>query len=379
MKFIEKIPVDYNDSSKHLVYGIVEVFNDNNTKYRAYCEQIENLFVSDNVNYIQKQLHIWISECNDRPDILNFLADNQWILRYATEQDIGILVKNKYFSVHFSKIKMPYDAYIRNNIKKLFFKEISVPIWQQKKIQLEADIIEWLFLDTYNAFDDKFMAIMLSDIIDINIIVKRYPWILMHLSNNKRIDVMRSIHIPFGNLDLPIGVTGKGSKITFEHKKIAIPAILIRDYLRFSYELERLFKNLDDNFDKAVLEYCYHHSKYYSTNDRRNLLRQNIWVLDFVPPHLKSSVLHLLDLDELTLSLDSEKKSVCSQQSIATTINNDYGKLCGKLLALFSSTKEQIDEKTLYNFIMSDKRVLQLWPWLTEYVSNPNLKRQLIK
>ena len=114
-----------------------------------------------------------------------------------------------------------------------------------------------------------------------------------------------------------------------------------------------------------------------------------MWVLDLVKPETRDRILHLLGLDEirvkkkmLTFGPKNNSQLLYSKQlSINSADYEQYRELNSKLFSLFSGVAkgEPFDEEKACEFIMSDERVLTLWPWLMEYVTDPNLRLKLIE
>ena len=57
----------------------------------------------------------------------------------------------------------------------------------------------------------------------------------------------------------------------------------------------------------------------------------------------------------------------------------NYETMNQQLLAILSNGMDKINEEEVFEFIINNEGALQMWPWLSEYIENPDLKVRIIE
>lgn len=391
------MPVDFirikDTGEQKLVYRTVEVMEEDAERYLEYSEIIELIFDTKNgnrdISIIRQMLRKLITQSRYDKDTLLFLMDNQWILKFALKIDVHSLLSNPNFVPSTCVIAYPYDAFISDKYRRIYLGPKQIPVWERKECEWITDVIEWLVLDETESIEEKAEVMSLSQYASTRFVLKNNPWILMLLSNQSRAKLMQTTKIPSEKIEAYVGYERENGQCYLLKDYIDVPLEISREYTNFNYDLSKMFKSKDESLDELLIDYCYHHSKEFCSQDQKNYLRQNMWVLDLVKPETRDRILHLLGLDEirvkkkmLTFGPKNNSQLLYSKQlSINSADYEQYRELNSKLFSLFSGVAkgEPFDEEKACEFIMSDERVLTLWPWLMEYVTDPNLRLKLIE
>ncbi len=391
------MPVDFirikDTGEQKLVYRTVEVMEEDAERYLEYSEIIELIFDTKNgnrdISIIRQMLRKLITQSRYDKDTLLFLIDNQWILKFALKIDVHSLLSNPNFVPSTCVIAYPYDAFISDKYRRIYLGPKQIPVWERKECEWITDVIEWLVLDETESIEEKAEVMSLSQYASTRFVLKNNPWILMLLSNQSRAKLMQTTKIPSEKIEAYVGYERENGQCYLLKDYIDVPLEISREYTNFNYDLSKMFKSKDESLDVLLIDYCYHHSKEFCSQDQKNYLRQNMWVLDLVKPETRDRILHLLGLDEirvkkkmLTFGPKNNSQLLYSKQlSINSADYEQYRELNSKLFSLFSGVAkgEPFDEEKACEFIMSDERVLTLWPWLMEYVTDPNLRLKLIE
>lgn len=298
-----KIPVDYikvNEEPK-LLYRVLQTNENNKSRYEYYINNIHILFSEP--QHLKQRLHDMIY--NDDKMILDFLSNNQWILRFASKEDISYLCNNINFSIQKVFVDVPYSAYVDDNNKRVYTKKASVPIWQKSKYNKQNNLITWLFTDKLNNFDERIEALILSDKKQAVTILYENPWMIEFISLEKRHKIMDKIGMNKMKIDKILGYDEDYNLIK---KPVYIPLSMSYQYLNKEAELEKLYNS--DNLENSIVEYVLEHSLQCRVYDENDLIRNNIWLLNFLSDESKEKVYKLLQLE--TNNLDEKKASLKS-------------------------------------------------------------------
>ncbi len=386
-----KIPVSYekttNTDKKHLIYKLIDISKEEEKRYQNYCRLIEGIFDhpkdSKELVVIQKKLNVIINESKSSTFLLEFLTDNQWLLEFARKNDIEQLLNTKGFSVHNCMVDFPVDAYIASDYKKIFEGRVSAPIWEKNKIKFQGQVIRWLFLDEKNTFEDRLNSVLLSSLDYIKNVVIDNIWVMMFLDNERRIKIMETYNIPYKNV-VAIIPDSNSYNLFSKEKRIAVPDELCSNYISFYHDIKQVFYLPLKDVQDALLQYCYKHSKLYRSEQEFDPLRQNLWILDFMDSKSKEKTLHLLGIlphkKIMTVMPNNSRNKLYSKQvSVNPKEYENYETMNQQLLAILSNGMDKINEEEVFEFIINNEGALQMWPWLSEYIENPDLKVRIIE
>lgn len=369
-----KIPVNYAKAKNGvdtLIYRVIETLESKVSNYEKDCKRIESIFADVNMNYkkignrIKKIIELSFSDL----ELLSFLMDNEWILRFAYKKDLDSLLTNPKFIPTKENVKIPYDAYVSENNGVLFTKIKQVPVWEKRKLDYQFSIIEWLVMDNHNTFEERLNALILGDFKLSSEILTKNEWLLMFLDNDERMDIMKQFHIPMTTINRTIDCD---HLMNLTKRNFVIPISLVFKYQLMERELEKILSASD--LDETLITYAYNHSLNSCINDDNNLLRENLWLLKLVDFNTKYQIMEMLNIE----TNDIKKKSIITltPNFVDKKFNlyhlpvsvNDYDKyreLNEQLFMLIS--KKSFSLRELKKFISYSPLTLQIWPWLNDY------------
>ena len=373
---LTRLAVNYvnnaNTNEKHLLYRSIDVDEKEIEKYKNYDETFIYIFSSD---HISSKIHSLVSMVKTSPKVYEFIFNNQWILGYAASADIQVL-KDAGMPITITVMDVVSDAYIDDKYNAVYYSKKSIPTYSKSYHKYMNNIITWLFTAKVNTFDERLDVLTLTNNKALQVI-KDNPWILMYTDNENRLRMMHKLSMPFTKMDV---ITGFNQKAQAEN--LFIPLSLKPVYESWNHDIIEILKPGEETIDVKLSRYCYEHSAYYRIEDNNSMLRNNLWLLDFVEePYTKKRILELLGLEEV---VETKKMiSICPKDNRTGLFSNQleidikdyktYKALNRKLLQLFQKGENEIDEHDLVSFINSDTRVLDTWPWLVNYVTNPSL------
>lgn len=380
-----KIPVNYvktKDGVDTLIYSTIETLESNTTKYEADCERIESIFADINMNYkiIGTRIKKIIELSSSEPDLLRFLMDNEWILRFAYKSDLDSLLINPKFIPTKENVKVPYDAYISKNSGILFTMIKQVPVWEKRKLNYQFSIIEWLVTDNHNSFEERLNALILGDFKLAQEILTTNEWLLMFINNNERVEIMRQFNISMTTINRTIGCD---HLMNLTKGKVVIPTTLISKYQTMELELNKILST--NNLDETLINYAYNHSLNSCINDDNYLLRENLWLLKLVDSNIRWQIMEILNIEN-----NNKRKSIITlapnyannefnlyHLSVSADDYDKYHELNEQLFMLIS--KGSFSLRELENFIQSNSLILKIWPWLNDYelLSNMTVTRKI--
>lgn len=382
-----RVPVDfvYSDELqknvlKYQAFNVEEKETEKNDKYEKI---IEDIFSVDDAHVIARKLRKLISDSYFDDELMRFLNRNQWILRFAYSNDVLSVMNDEDFHVTNVDVDFPYDCYIDSKVRKVFSKKVSLPIWREQKAIRTREFIEWLVLDDKNTLDEKIEAAILSNSKDIKELLVSYPWILMKVESKKRINIMRKLGIDFTFVDMIKGFNENADgSIEYTRETTYVPEDIALSYDYRNDDIKALVEEKTGTFDSRLLDYYYSHFDYKNGEDNNDLLRDNMWLLDHATSRTRQIITDALGLSETrrTVKFRTIEKRKIQNDFHSCAIDIDpldlehYENLNKQLLLLFSKigVRPSLDEASVAEFIKSDEAVLRIWPWLIEYVTEPN-------
>lgn len=378
--------VDRQTKRKVLLFKLIYVTQDEVKRYVTYEKLIEKIFNNNQpgkeIEDIRHKLKSIILRSEKEKDIYNFLVDNQWVLRFAYENDIKHLLRHKRFPINKISISVPYTAYMgENNNNKLFYQKIVIPVWKKEKVQMQSDIITWLFLDNLATFEERLYSISLSTTDYIRDVIYQNPWILMYISNAKRSVLMERMDISFSEQNIVTGYQANKEnpkKYDLKYDMVALPDVIKGPYVAFSNDLVKILTSNDKTLDERLIAYCRCEKNDYFLDRKYSFLRQNLWILDLINNKTKEQILRLLGLIDvtkqkkiITLTPKPYKKGLYSKQlNVSIEDYKDYRDLNKKLFTIFANGETEVSNDDILSFIKSDDRVLKIWPWLAKYIND---------
>ncbi len=379
-----KVPVDYEYSAEFkksvFQYDTIDIDENSLDKYKRFSRTLERIFSEDEPHAIARKIRKLVEEAYYNDEIVDFFNSNQWLLRFAYSSDVVSITSEDNFHTITEVVDFPEGCYIDSEVRKVFTKKINVPIWRKKKALKTKNFIEWLILDDKNTLAEKIEASMLSDYKGTRNLLLSNLWLLMKVENRRRAIIMRELNIPFFAVDTIKGIeTSEDGSLKYINELSAVPEELALDYEQRNKDLRTLIESPEGTFDNRVLNYYYSHIDSKTMEDSNELLRDNLWLLDYVSSSTREKVLNGLDLSETRKKVKFrtiEKRRVegdlhsCTIYVDAAYLDY-YDKLNRQLLDLVFRKNAPLDELAIAEFIKSDETVLKLWPWLSEYVTDP--------
>lgn len=381
-----KIPVNYvktKDGVDTLIYSTIETLESKTTKYEADCERIESIFADINMNYkiIGTRIKKIIELSSSEPNLLRFLMDNEWILRFAYKSDLDSLLNNPKFILTKENVKIPYDAYISKNSGILFTTIKQVPVWEKRKLNYQFSIIEWLVTDNHNSFEERLNALILGDFKLAQEILTTNEWLLMFINNNERVEIMKQFNISMTTINRTIDCD---HLMNLTKRKVVIPATLISKYQTMELELNKILST--NNLDETLINYAYNHSLNSCINDDNYLLRENLWLLKLVDSNIRCQIMEILNIENnkkknksiITLAPNyANNEFNLYHLSVSVDDYDKYHKLNEQLFMLIS--KGSFSLRDLEKFVQSSPLTLKIWPWLNDYelLSNMTVTRKI--
>lgn len=291
-----KIPVNYvktKDGEDTLIYSTIETLESNVAKYGADCKRIEEIFADINNSYeiIGTRIRKIIELSSSEADLLRFLMDNEWILRFAYKSDLDNLLANPKFILIKENVKIPYDAYISQDNGILFTTVKQVPVWKKRKLNYQFSIIEWLVMDNHNTFEERLNALILGDFKLSKEILTKNEWLLMFINNEERVEIMEKLNIPMTVINRTVDCDHLKN---LKKRKISIPVTLSSKYQTMELELNEILST--DNLDETLINYAYNHSLNTCINDENYLLRENLWLLKLVDSSIRYQIMEILNI-----------------------------------------------------------------------------------
>ncbi len=369
-----KIPVNYvktKDGEDTLIYSTIETLESNVAKYGADCKRIEEIFADINNSYeiIGTRIRKIIELSSSEADLLRFLMDNEWILRFAYKSDLDNLLANPKFILIKENVKIPYDAYISQDNGILFTTVKQVPVWKKRKLNYQFSIIEWLVMDNHNTFEERLNALILGDFKLSKEILTKNEWLLMFINNEERVEIMEKLNIPMTVINRTVDCDHLKN---LKKRKISIPVTLSSKYQTMELELNEILST--DNLDETLINYAYNHSLNTCINDENYLLRENLWLLKLVDSSIRYQIMEILNIQNnskkkksiitLVPNFDSNEFNLC-HLSVSVDDYDKYHELNEQLFMLIS--KESFSLRELENFVHRSPLTLKIWPWLNDY------------
>ena len=370
---LTRLAVNYvnnpDTNKKQLLYRSIDIEDSERAKYKNYDETFNYIFGSSNIG---SKIHTLIGMASTSKSVYEFILHNQWILGYATGADIQTLVKSG-MPLTTMVIDTVSDAYIDDKYCATYMKKKSIPTYSKGYYRYMNDIITWLFTSKTNNFDERLDVLTLTGK-KASDVIKDNPWILMYTDNENRLRIMRKLVIPFTRMAIVTGLN--------QHEMIFLPLSLKPVYEGWNRDILEIIRPSEETIDVKLSRYCYEHSAFFRTEDDNSMLRNNLWLLDYVEePYTKKRILELLGLVNVVetkklISISPKENKIglfSNQLEIDVDEYKTYKSLNRKLLQLFQRGENEVDEYDLVDFINSDDRVLETWPWLVNYVTNPSL------
>ena len=370
---LTRLAVNYvnnpDTNKKQLLYRTIDIEESEIAKYKNYDETFKFIFGSTD---IRSKLHSLIGMASTSKKVYDFIFHNQWILGYASSADIQVL-DNMGMPITTMVIDIVGDAYIDDKYCATYTKKKSIPTYAKGYYRYMNEIITWLFKANVNTFNERLDVLTLTNK-KASDVIKDNPWILMYTDNENRLRIMKKLVIPFTQMELTTGFNQK--------EMVFIPFLLKPVYDAWNHDILEIIKPGEETVDVKLSRYCYEHSAYYRTEDDNSMLRNNLWLLDYVEePYTKKRILELLGLvgvveTKKLISISPKENKIglfSNQLEIDINEYKSYKGLNRKLLQLFQRGENEVDEMELVEFINSDERVLETWPWLVNYVTNSSL------
>lgn len=401
-KFLVKIPVDYvkNDNGDNtLQYRIYELSNEDSYKrYSEYTRITEEVFMSNKPSLIdiKRRIKTYIDLAIVNNYYLDYFMNNQWILKYADKFDLNRLLSCDDFEVSYFITNYPKSGFIKDNTRRIYEEQRKFPVWEKSRVQYQKEFINLLIIDDKDTFDDKLRVMIGYDNNFFKNVIRENIWLLMFSSDEVRKYVMDSLKIPYEEIDVIdecANFNNGSAKLGLSKKNI--PSSLAVKYLRQNDEIINLFIDYENSFEQNLLSYYYNHSKTKLGVDENDLLRNNLWILEFASVQVKLQLYDYLGVSELRKSkkkitlnvklVGNASGDVITKKLVSDQVYIDeeelmlFDKLNIKLHEVLPRGLEVINEEAIAEFINSDEHVLKYWPWLSDLVINPKLVLNIMK
>lgn len=406
-----KIPVNYvhikGNEEPQLLYRVIEVFKNNARLFELQSEAIRKIFEDDIdgdlYKIIAERLHKIILTYQTNTFNFNLINGNQWLLRFARQNDINSLIASKDFVPNKILINYPYAYYKDENNNKVLEKEQMFYAWEEPNVKFSINVLKWLFLDTENTFDERLDVASLSCSSYIRNAIINNPWVFTYASEDVRIRVQERLKIPMDKTFRLIGCerydeTRNVAKLIRE--EVTYPKELIRKINKDNCEIAKLFVSDGDTLASRIEEYVYLHSNYVRPQDENEALTNNIWLLDYLSLEEKKRVLAFLDIEmkdkgPTVVTFDKPIQNQKYKTLFSVEPNLETGKFKSKALVIPEEEldryrrinygisdiifhPEKVTDEKLLELIKSDELVLQQFSWITNFIKSEKLKKEIL-
>lgn len=369
-----KYPVDsirVSDTKNKLIYEEIAILEDEKQQYEDYSRKLEILFDDPNINIINKKVKELILLSKENSYVFEFINNNQWILKFVNSYDIKPLTNNINFKIENCKILFPYSAYIDRKTQKVFTKEILVPVWKKREMEYIGELIIWILTDNLNEIEDRLKVIFLdNELLGRNIIINN-QWILMFINQLYRVELMEKYNIDYIEFNRSYGCSAS-KKMAKE--RIIIPKSLENKYTFMESELVKIMQVSNDKIFNYIKKYSIENK-----NDNY-VLRDNLWILNLINYDEQLEVLENLDIKlkaptkkVVTIKPIGIDKVESYEVEIKLQQYNEYLRLNNIVIELLAS--DTINKEIVTKLVNSSNLVLEIWPWLNDYVIDEKKKR----